>query len=508
MDSIIKLNSIISGDYNSSNNRIDFDIYDGTYDFQQSYVNIRADLITPEIGTTITAGYKGVHLVQIGKGSPGKDDAQYQLHPIALVKNCYLNSSTQGNIDDIREVRLLQNTLKTYTESTSEQLSNTYDSTYQRTLASRTKHSVFRELYRSGDVMSRNVSSNIRIPLSDLSGVGSLSSYTVSPNEKLRLHLEIDKSGLQFYSTSDWNMYGPNGNMVNFELDDYTNNSGGPESEAIFESINNFINEKDIPLWTGQLVDVRSATNSPGLAIVKSIQLNGINLSITLTQLRTPIPNGTALTDIYMTRVPCELDPTKGIDLRLYDAEIVLHKKANTVKAQPTEFSTYTTEQFNANGQTDFRRMFQVEPNCVNLMVMFPRDNAFSFNDNVQNYRIALNNIYLSDREISFTNGQWDSLYLDELQRLFMNANLPLNCLSQIEPFFNGDGTGYISKTTSYFGSGTYTGIGNEPFKHKILGTPLPLTAGEKNVELDIQSTGTGIEEMILFKQVTRVVSA
>jgi hypothetical protein len=508
MDSIIKLNSIFSGDYNSSNNRIDFDIYDGTYDFQQSYVNIRADLITPEVGST-AAGYKGVHLVQIGKGSPVDNDAQYQLHPIALVKNCYLNSSTQGNIDDIREVRLLQNTLKTYTESTSEQLSSTYDSTYQRTLASRTKHSVFRELYRSGDVMSRNVSSNIRIPLSDLSGVGSMSSYTVSPNEKLRLHLEIDKSGLQFYSTDDWQMYGPSGNMDYFELDNYTNTSGGPETEATFESINNFINEKDIPLWTGQLVDVTANSDSPDYAIVKSIKMNSnTHLSITLTQFETPIPSGTSLTGIYIERVPCDLDPVTGVNLRLYDAEIVLHKKANTVKAQPTEFRTYTTEQFNANGQTDFRRMFQVEPNCVNLMVMFPRDNAFSFNNNVQNYRIALNNIYLSDREISFRNGQWDSLYLDELQRLFMNANLPLNCLSQIEPFFNGNGAGQQSKLISYFGSNTYSGTDDEPFKHKILGTPLPLTAGEKNVELDIQSTGTGIGDMVLFKQVTRLVSA
>ena len=506
MDSIIKLNSIMSGPYDSSKNRIDFDISEGTYDLSKSYINIRGNLSVFE--DTTTTG-EGIHNIQIGVGTK----SQYQFNPVALVKNCSLVSSKQGNLEDIREVRLLQNTLKTFTRSTSQQVSVQYNSSYNVMMASRTKHCLFRELYRIGNTMSRDIDSNMRIPVSDLFGLGAMNQFTIGSGEKLRLHLEIDKDLITFRENDNWGLVAKSSNdMVNFDFEDYTNNSGAAETVITLTSDLSFIDTKDIPVWNGQLVRLFDSVSLGDECVIQNIQW-GVNGKIEITlaiETVTTIPNGATLTGLNMRIVECDLDETL---LTMFDAEIVLHKKFKTMPQSKLAYRTFTTEQFNGNGQTDFRRMFQVEPNCVNLMLMFPFPllKIYSFaGNNILSYRIALNNVYLTDRRILLSQKQNDPLYYDELNRLFLNSSLQLNCLSQIEPFFNGDNNGFLSKEISYYGqnAGTYSGVNNNPFKQLLIGTPLPMTASEKNVELDIQGQNLGLNEMILYKQVEREVLA
>lgn len=212
---------------------------------------------------------------------------------------------------------------------------------------------------------------------------------------------------------------------------------------------------------------------------------NGIGGSATLVLDNPPVLTAqTTYTNLKLVAVAAN-NPTYEVS----GAELVLRRLAKIPKApQQLNYMTFTTEEFNGTGEKNFQRMFQLEPDCVNVFLMFPQE-LFSHNSDLVSGRLRINNEDLTDRDI-IVSPQRSPLYYDRLRMAFMNSGNPLNDLVEQNFLRNQpDGIG-----------GNY-GL-------QILANPTFQSPMEKllQVNLDVSGTvtDTGLQNLVLFKQVMR----
>ena len=100
-----------------------------------------------------------------------------------------------------------------------------------------------------------------------------------------------------------------------------------------------------------------------------------------------PVPTSSAYSAITVTPMKTQNAGT----LNFESAELVLRKLNQNVKA-PSELNylTWSTEQFTANNEKDFQRMFQLEPEAVNVFMTFPDHDLFSRNGDLKSFRLRL----------------------------------------------------------------------------------------------------------------------
>lgn len=194
-----------------------------------------------------------------------------------------------------------------------------------------------------------------------------------------------------------------------------------------------------------------------------------------------------------------------GAKLQVDMAEIVL-RKLGAVPKMPAQlnYMSWSTEEFTSNGaQTNFQRMFQLEPNAVNVFMMFPSNDLFSIKDGFQNYRLRLGgpggNQDLTDRDVIVGGAlgtQKDPLYYDRLSMTMLNAGYPMK--SMLEQNMNA----IVAEITD--DDGRRDAAGNLT----IVANPIPATPYEKLLQVNMNfATGNGLSELALFKQVMRGVA-
>lgn len=193
-----------------------------------------------------------------------------------------------------------------------------------------------------------------------------------------------------------------------------------------------------------------------------------------------------------------------GAKLQVDMAEIVL-RKLGAVPKMPAQlnYMSWSTEEFNGNGQTNFQRMFQLEPNAVNVFMMFPSNDLFSVKDGFDNYRLRLGgpggNQDLTDRDVIVGGAlgkQKDPLYYDRLSMTMLNAGYPMK--SMLEQNMN-----VIQVET-----GTDVNRRDDAGNLTIVANPVPATPYEKLLQVNMNFAATkGLTELALFKQVMRGVA-
>lgn len=193
-----------------------------------------------------------------------------------------------------------------------------------------------------------------------------------------------------------------------------------------------------------------------------------------------------------------------GAKLQVDMAEIVL-RKLGAVPKMPAQlnYMSWSTEEFNGNGQTNFQRMFQLEPNAVNVFMMFPSNDLFSIKDGFDNYRLRLGgpggNQDLTDRDVKVGGAlgmQKDPLYYDRLSMTMLNAGYPMK--SMLEQNMNVVVAEVANDNDRRDDSGNLT----------IVANPVPATPYEKLLQVNMNFADTkGLNELALFKQVMRGVA-
>lgn len=169
-------------------------------------------------------------------------------------------------------------------------------------------------------------------------------------------------------------------------------------------------------------------------------------------------------------------------------AEITLKVVSNPGPApERLQYMTITTEQFTSgNAITNFERMFQLEPGCMNFYCMFPSaDYDYSLDGpGITAARFRLDNHDLTDRDYELHK----LLYNDRLSMLMLNSGYAVKDIR---------GTIYNSDELL------------QPFiksaRATVLGNPTPITPNEKLLQVNLTGT-TGVTQMNIYKQVLRTV--
>jgi hypothetical protein len=196
------------------------------------------------------------------------------------------------------------------------------------------------------------------------------------------------------------------------------------------------------------------------------------------------MPATKTLVDIVVT--PATVDVTSAT-LDVMRAELVLKKVANPPKP-PNQLSymSWSTEQINGNASTNFQRMFSIEPSAVNVMLMFPKNDLFSQNTDLQSYRLRLNNEDLTNRDISVVSPR-DPLYYDRLGMSLLNSGYPFSNAYEQNLNCNADSSD--------------GGVTISDYKLTLVSNPLPITSGDKLLQVNLTLDGGGLEQLVLFKQ-------
>lgn len=486
-DQVTRLQALSGGPFTANNNRMDFDIpEDGVYDLSQSWFNLYIN-----VDTTETAGKTGVHNIIMDRlvdnlGS----DMERSLFNASLVENASLKSSKYPNLrEDIREVACLRQTLVDYMESTSEKDGRRFLSLRQPADRTQYQMSPLRELHKIGNVTSRNVRAAYPIPLSDLFELGTLQEYHATKWGKLRAHLEVFINRLSAYEGESFQTQADQQTMQ-----DAT--SLGPVTDFVTTAVYDRL--EDSPFWVGQKV----ACSGVGLGgatdfvnvdrLITSIDWNA-DKTLTLTMDEGSGNVGAGESYNVITVVPTV---AASLSITVPQAEIVLQRVRNPgPPPDRLDFRTFTTEQFTGNGETNFQRMFQCEPNAVNLFMMFPVNRTISRNIALESYRIRVNGKDLTDRDVRVNqpagqDRQLDPLHYDRLSMTFLNADMPLKNYNQLNLNI-APGAQTLSQQTDAATDNT-----------TLVAVPLPLTAGDKNVQVNFTLGLAGLDRLNLYKQV------
>jgi hypothetical protein len=477
MNRYVKVPSLQSGPFNTTTlNRVDFELDpDQVYDFDNSFIELFTNVTAEESDSGRTDGVYKVLCVN-------KKETGAKMYNLSLVKNCHLRSSNHGYLEDIRDVNTLRATLKEYEDSSVDKESETYKEISNLTNNRNDLQSTpFRELHKEGDVLSRDVEAPIRIPLKHLFNLGVLREFDCRKLGRTRVHIELDDvlqvqaqtlEGVGGASACN-DILGPDSNVVEIEPTDVL-----PE----------LMNSK---WWVGQIVKINATaagTASPvtdHYAKITRIDYNPSTRKVKLV-IDNPLPALAGSGDNYLT-VTCEPVVATSAAFTIDYAELTTQVVSNpSPMNDKMTYTTWSVEQFNAGGLTTFQKLYQVEPEAMTCVAMFP-DKVSSMNNLVSNYRYRVDGVDQTNRNIT----PHSPLYYAMLNQTMLDADIPLNNLT--EWVLDVDAPTQAAK--------------REPaYRLLTLWSKLNMTQREKNVQLNINATGAGVNEINLYKLVLKSV--
>lgn len=516
MNKIIKISSNQGGAFTASNNLCDFDIpNDGVYNLNNSYVNLVSNITS---SSTDDANGVGVYVPILDMNLDDlttKEDVF--LTNIALVKNVNMSCSNKGMIADIRRVDVLRSNLNNYKLSQDEQRSLNFQSVFQPTGIERQRNSIFREIRKEGNELSRNVEAGIRIPVSQLCNFGKVQQYDTTKYGKTRLHLElnIDKINIsQYLGNGDANNQWSQGDIRN-QFEDLANNVGGvtrgADTTKLFPK-RPYRNLEDSPFWVGQKIRI-SATASAGatappaggfirqivsIEFVRGALAANTDTRIMIT-LNTPLmgaglANGEGYTVITCDGDACTFNGNNAFQVDY--AELVLEKVMNPQKSTGAiTYSEFSTEEHNANGVLRFQRQFQLEPECFNVYIMRnslgTNGGIWSREGDVAEWRLRMNNEDLTNRNVV----NKSSLAFDRLNMTLANTGDKLHNLNQ---------SGRNMAIANDAGDSLEAQLQKAAAKQLLIANPLYVTPNEKMLQVNITSATGSLRNMCIFKELVR----
>lgn len=497
-DMVVRFQSRQGGPFRSDefaglNNLVDFDIMDdGVWDLENSWVNLYCTVNTTD-ATTI----QGVHNVRLRyNASLNGNDTGRSWYNVALVDNAHMTAANVGKLEDIRRVGILRQNLKEYTLSQSQKDGERFRAGDRPPDRTQMNTSVVRELNKEGDVVSREVDAQLQIPLRDIFELGKLKEYHANKWGKTRIHLELNTGLIEAEDVANASQ-----NAAQLAFEDFTD--AGVDIDTLTTTAT-YTRLEDSPFWVGQILNFTANAGSgtlPGTnqeALVSAITWNrsGANagrLTLSLEWDGGVPPQGTA------TGVTASFIPADTITTEFTQAELVLQRvRVPGPAPDKLNYRTWTTEEFSGTGQTNFSRMFQLEPEAVNVLLMFPVNGIVSQNNDLESYRLRLNNEDLIDRDVDprfdATSG-CDPLHLDRLNMTLLNCGIPMVNFQQYNYAAN-------EKTIA---DQTQAEAGN---RLTLVGNPVPLTNREKNLQVNfvLGNAAGGLERLNLYKQVLRSV--
>ena len=492
MNKIVKTTSIQSGPFTATQNLVDFNIPGGRqYDLRNAYVNLTGLMTQTDASASATKPVYNWQSLWLANDMATPTSLKFDNS--SLVRNARFTSSSKGLLEDIRRVDVLRQQLKTYTKSEDEYRSTLYKALSQVEAQNNLRLASNIEFKSLGTQMSRLNNVNVQIPLSDIFELGKTDNLPCNSLGNCRIHLELnlDRLGL----TQNQGAGTRNNQFGNIEYTTFEDSVAATDITSVETKVA-FLDMANSPFWVGQQLSFSgtgAGTGPPAdmvteVAVVTNIVRSTATNKLTLTLDRTVFTAGAGE---YQTGITADGVNFASIDLTWTDAQLVIEEKATIEPMDELQYMTYTNEEDNGTGLTAFSRQYGVEQECFNLMVCLPdvttgltctNPGGTQYSD----YRLRLDNKDLTNRQVDYK----DPLYYDRIAMFMLNQNLPLKSLTESHIAYL---SGYASRFTAA-----------QAVPSIFIGNPLPITPQRKLVQININGTGVGVNEIQLFKSVIR----
>jgi hypothetical protein len=493
MDLFVKYQSRQGGAFTAQQNLVDFTVpMSGVYDLSDSFIQLNYDLDVTEADT---AGGQGVYDFNIQWVTADADKPHFD--NVAVVKNASIDCSSKGRIENIRRVDQLRQNMAYYDKTRMEGIDEAYLNVNQiRSPIGSEIKGMSRQFNKLGSVKSDQVApAPLQVRLSDIWEFCRAPEYDTDKAGETHLHLELNIDKLE---AGNFDQSGE----VNVGLRNFINNTTqGAGNNAIVvgdkggTTVTKFTSLQQSPYYVGQKVKI-TATGAGGAgniaavpSVISSIDWNRTTGALTLSfeaDWGAALAAGQSYTDIEILNFS-----TAAAVISFSSAELVLKRKSQPEGLGQIQYNTYSTEETNGNGLTNFTNLYTVEPEANAVVIFTPEgaDGLLSHNANFTKYRLRLNNEDLTDRDVDKNS----PLYYDR-------TAMTLNAM--------GSGLSNTLQSAGVSNANTWTNTYNKANTQlNFIGNPLFQTASTKLLQVNIEAAATGVRQLSIFKQLPRVFS-
>ena len=406
---------------------------------------------------------------------------------IALVKNAHLRNEAVGVLENIRRVDRLRHSLFNYTK-TDEMIANENWNSLGCVMRADTQGgSNFTELHGFGESQSLNRENILRIPLSHIWSLGSVRAYDGNRMGMTTAHLELQPQTVEITQMlGDLDpLWGDGGRNEMLDIPETALNN-------ILITVNPYPDIGFSPFWVGQKINI-SGTGDGGQGDLNDEirTIVGIEYDITGTYtnnikdrliltLNTALPTVTAGRSIESITVKGN-DATAEIVFS--HINLVLNVPSNPSPSSSITYTTHTLEEDYGNGRTNFRKVYELEPECKNVFLVFG-NGIFSKDPAITTYRFLIDNEEVSDKEVDIGTPE----HRDLIMTMLDNGGDPIRNLQEHYYTDKAEGLGF-----------NYNNL-----TRRIIGCPTPMTNETKLLHVEINSGG--VEDIALYKEVVRTI--
>jgi hypothetical protein len=484
------LQSIQAGPFSNSNRMIDLEIPENIQSNpSQSFIQLMCHL-------NVTQDVSGASPASVFNFVVKNTTTDLTPMNVDLIRNCYMTGEKCGKIEDLRRVNVLKHNLLELSMSSSEKMAQVNTLYQMNDFENHELLSPFIEYHKEGTIPSQYVDARLRIPLSHLFESAQLQLIDTSKTGKLRLHLELeDLTYLTVTKQSLLSRFSGEGAM------DVLSQGGNViTTTSLFTSVSKSPYYVGQPLLLAYTPFQNTVAGTPVTDV--NITITGINYDVTTKKIALTIspmiPNLVSPNNQYKNIVVKDLTAGPTATLAIETAELGLCQTVGPAPSQGMlEYFTWTTEEYSTGGTSKMNKIFEIEPNCVNVVMMFNNStsNLISNNTKVKSYRMRIDNVDVYDRDIlvnkenTLEKNIHDSLHYDSINRTFMNMGKSLKNLN----FVN------MAQTQQSF-----TNRFNQPaLQIMLLAAPTPVTAGTKKLQINVEAT-ENFDNVILYKQIAK----
>lgn len=498
------IQSVQAGPFNSTQNRIiDIDIADGqVVNLAQSHLVFTTQIVnpSPQVMNLVVAIQDNPHV------TPFNCD---------FVRNAWLSGAKVGRLEDCKRVNIYAHNILELSKSQVEKQSQVITLYQTRDNETTQLLSPYVDFKKTGTSVSSFRQCKLRIPLSQLFSLGNQVIDT-SLTGTLRVHLELE-NGFSFV-------------VQNEPLFQGVANEGVLEntvSGSTFNVLSNYLTDADSPYCIGMNYSLTytNAANPP-VTTTNVVNLVGASynadrqLSLTFTGPGLPLADqggGANYSDISLEETDTLPNPAPALQIALVECNVAEVINSKMQKINELTYTTWGCEEYSCGDQQFVSKVFILEPNCVNCLVMVvgARGSPLSNNIDIESYRLRVGGEDVTDRDVrvqlinanaAFNKNYFDeTLHYDQIMRTFANSGgLPLKNYSQVA--MSRDGQSNVIYTSLNQADGGKYGV--EANRLIVLATPTPMTVGTKEFQVNINCRQDGtIENLIVFKQLVRTVS-
>lgn len=489
METIVRTQAQQVGPFTATNNNVDIRINGGQIiDMSKSYIEC-------ELRATFTGNIAGA--VYPVAATFGDNLVAYN---VGLVRNCRLSSQMQGSLEDINRVDILRTNLNALTMSRDEKLSLSFGSLAQTQTTAAQRYGIFLDARSEGNATSKQLIPRVKIPLSQLFGLGEQSQLDLNRTGNLDFHLELnntnDTSSLAAtvpVNTSDLDTLG----LLAVQVASGAGATGsvvptGIAATKTIQLVTRYETLEDLPYFVNQPVTIAS-TGSTGSGVIpgsganqniESIALDRATGVVTLTfplNVWSTTPNGT------LTGCSCTPNYTGvSASISIENVSMVTTALNGVSPSGQNSYFTYDTEQMQVAPAKNFSQIFTLPPNCINYMALFPSTSGlYSQLDTLTDYRNRLDDVQENTRPVNVDS----PLYYEQLRRTLINGGMRLRDLNLIVDCTEEAPEGIIA--------------GN---KWKMVANATPQTTRNKILQMNLNaSSAAGVSKINVYKQIIKI---